>query len=66
MSVHPDPKKHYNKAFLDALDAALVVAAVDNQPYVVIYRRTGKLDVRVKIECRTPTTETPTSVILEN
>ena len=66
MVAAPDPKKQYNKAFLDALDAALVLAATDNQPSVVIYRRQGKLDVRVKVECRTPTTETPTSVILES
>lgn len=48
-------KKYYTKEFLDALTEALDNCAALGTPTVLLYRRAGKLDIRVKIDVTPPT-----------
>lgn len=54
-----DPKKHYTKEFLAMVDDALVKVATAGDPTMLLYRRPGLLNIRVKVECRPEVIEIP-------
>jgi hypothetical protein len=47
------PKDIFSKEFLDAVDESLVRSA-SGLPTILIYRRNGKLDIRVKVDLTPP------------
>lgn len=57
-------KQFYTKDFLDGLDAALIRCSDAKSATTLIYRRSGQLDIRVKID-QTPPTSTPQTVIYQ-
>lgn len=60
-----EEKKIYSKEFLEAVDAALTRCA-GGLPTTLIYRRAGKLDIRVKFDAVPPTPATTTFVYEES
>ncbi len=57
--------KAYSKEFQTAVTDALIRAQKDGAPCILIWRRQGYLDVRVKIDL-TPAIVGPTTMIFED
>ncbi len=60
----PEVTKVFSKEFTRAVDAALLNAAQNSAACILIWRRTGFLDIRVKVDL-TPATVGPTTIVFE-